>query len=523
MVILIIPPAHAGTKSTAVPTQEEAKPKRSRSIEGLASRSQSLESPFEVPAKTTRTPSSSAAKQSGEQAAQKAHHLGQKKSSTSTTVATTNSSKGAKLGQSKGEGKKKDAKKKEKEVATSSTKPPLPMSAKEKKKIGASNTASASQPSSSLQQSSKVQDKKSDVLSAVKAVKASPPASPELSKKKKRSLFSGKARARSESPERVPKSNKRASSKDSLVGGGSSSGSGHPLQAATSVKSLDRESAAVNESGPAGTNVLDIIKRYDQRDELAKSQSKPGHEKAVTSTLSSQPENKGQKADSAKKEATGKGKGQKEKSSKEDKKKEGKEGSSSKGLLSFFKRGKAHEEETSSSKQQKKKAKKDKEKEKESKQTGKESKAAAEKEPEHHHQLTIKGRIERLKESGVYTDGAEGTDANVVLVAVTKHTEEEEEVERADNLSPSQDETERSSGDAEREEGEEGDEDTDLIAEGREAETNKPEEETAQVADGGGESDEVSDAVDRVKRLQSMFQSVSTCTCSYVYCIADWC
>ena len=504
---------HTETKSTAVPTQEEAKPKRSRSIEGLASHSQSLESPFEIPAKeragaaipvvmaTTHSPPSSATEQRGEQTAQKARHFWQKKPTTSTTAAAS-SSKGAKTGESKEEGKKKDAKKKEKEFSATSSKPPLPTSAKEKKKSGAISTASASQPSSS-QQSSKAQEKKSDVASAVKAVKASPPASPELSKKKKHSLFGGKARARSESPERAPKSSKRASSKDSLVGGGSS-GSGHPLQAATSVKSLDRESATVSEGGPTSTNVLDIIKRYDQRDELAKSQSEPGHEKVVASTSSSQqpekPSTKGQKADSAKKEAAGKGKGQKEKPSKEDKKKEG---SSSKGLLSFFKRGKAHEEETGSSKQQKKKAKKDKEKE--SKQTGKEYKAAAEKEPEHHHQLTIKGRIERLKESGVYTDGDEGTDANVVLVAVTKLTEEEGEVERTDNLSRSQDETERSSGD----EGEEGHKDTDLIAERREVET-KPEEETAQVAGGGGESDEVSDAVDRVKRLQSIFQSVSS-------------
>ena len=449
----------AETKSKAVAvTQEESTPKRSRSIEGLASKSQSIESPSDVSAKETKTAVTVEA--SGQQAVQTARHFWQKK----------HTDKAVKSGVSKGEMKKKE------DSAPSTSKPQLLSSTKENKSG-----------------STKLQDKSLEISSTEKSAKTSPPISPDLhghSKKKKHTLFGGKGRSRSESPERVPKSKKK-SSKDSFEV------AGHPLEAATSVKSLDKESGAasgVSEGDSAAANVLDIIKQYNKKDELVKSQPQPpGHDRDISATTqASKTTSKGNADHTASKEKVHKGK---KKSSKGDIKK--KEASSGRGLLGFFKRGKAHEEE-SAGKPPKKKAKKDKEKDLKS----------DDKKRSEPHQLTIKGRIERLKE--IYTDGDEGTDsAPVVLLSVTKH-EEDEQNDSNDHL------TDRESGSPSpmEEEGEEAENpavEEGVVFQGEEEE--EVGEDLAQIDDGDEkrkEESENSDAVDRVKRLQSLFQSQDT-------------
>ena len=469
--------------------QEENKPKRSRSIEGLVSKSQSSESPFEISEKEPvgqDKPAVPAAEPGADQAAQKARHFWQKK----------HSNKAAKTSESKREEAKRDAKKRG--TTQSSSKPPLPTNAKQNKLSPSKSSSSSSSQQhaeskdSHSRTSAKVQEKKNGISPSVRTVPSpsSPPGSPELhrdSKKKKHSLFGGKARSRSESPERSPtKSSKSTSSKDSFAG--------HPLEVATSLKSLDGESAPVAETESETPNVLDIIKRYDQKDELAKNQSKPGSEKGAAVSPSQVEKPAKGKADSSKKEG-GKSKGQKEKPSKDERKKEE---SSSRGLLSFFKRGKAHEEETtaggnSNSKQEKKKLKK----EKESKQAAKDSKEAEKL------QFTIKGRIEKLKESGVYTDGAEGAESSpVVLLAVTKR----EDAERTD-FYPALLEDDEGHDESPAIEGETEVGETEVIAgENVEVVESKLEEPAQQVLE--TEESEVSDAVDRVKRLQSIFQPV---------------
>ena len=378
---------------------------------------------------------------------------------------------------------------------------------------------------STPQQPAKLRDKTAAVSPSAKAIKGSPAASPDphedsKKKKKKHSLFGGKARSKSESPERLPKTSKKASSSKDVV-------TGHPLETASSMKSLDRESANITEeSGSTAANILDIIRQYDKKDELAKSQSRMGHEK-MTAGASGEPttqlgkSTKG-KADSSKKETTsGKGKGQrdreKEKPTKDDKKKESRESSSGRGLLSkLFKRGKTHEEgETATSKQQKKQAKKDKEKEKEGKRTASKDSKADEKRLEQR-QLTIKGRIERLKESGVYTDGSEDADsAPVVLVSVTKHEEESDLITDSQSAELA-DKGRDGSPDIKEEqmrrvEADEGRDEIVPVAEKEEdhrvhfKETGSEEE-----LEGGSrevEESETQDTVDRVKRLQSIFQS----------------
>ena len=438
-------------------TQEESTPKRSRSIEGLASKSQSIESPSDVSAKETKTAATVEA--SGQQAAQTARHFWQKK----------HTDKAVKSGVSKGEMKKKEG-------SALSTSKPLLLSSTKEKKSG----------------STKLQDKSLEVSSTEKSAKTSPPASPDLhghSKKKKHTLFGGKGRSRSESPERVPKSKKK-SSKDTFEI------AGHPLEAATSVKSLDKESGAANgvsEGESAAANVLDIIKQYNKKDELVKGQPQPpGHDRDISATTQAgKTTSKGNADHTASKEKVHNGK---EKSSKSDKKKEA---SSGRGLLGFFKRGKAHEEE-SAGKPSKKKAKKDKEKDLKS----------DDKKRSEPHQLTIKGRIERLKESGVYTDGDEGTDsAPVVLLSVTKH-EEDEQSDSSDHR------TDRESGSPRpmEEEGEEAENpavEEGVVFQGEEKEEEVGED-LVQINDGDEEKKEESensDAVDRVKRLQSLFQS----------------
>ena len=509
---------------TVLPTiQEEAcKPKRSRSTEGLASKSQSTESPFEVSAKESgesgvakaAAPSfTTVLEESGdhEHSTRKVRHFWQKERGDKATAGA------AKSGESK-EGGKKDAKRKK--VPPSSSKPPLPSSAKEK----SSTTGAAGSSPLTSQRAAKVTGKKSaEVSPSVKKAKFSPPASPDLhgdsKKKKKHSLFGGKGRSRSESPERLPKSNNKTSTKDS------GSVAGHPLETATSVKSLDRESggAMENKGMSAATNVLDMIKQYDKKDEVAKSRSSAmaGRDKTASTPSAVTQQGimaKGKSADSSEKGAIGGkgGKGQKEKEkekdkrSKDDRKKEGKEtSSSSKGLFSFFKRGKGHdEEESGGTKQQKKKAKKDKEKD--NKQTSKDSKTA-EKEPELR-PLTIKGRIERLKESGVYTDGSDDMDsAAVVLVSVTKHNEEEEEGGGQMYPPPQGEEEETREAPGTEREGEtveKGGEteigETNLVGD-EELEVFKSNDEEKEEVE--GKEDETSDGVDRVKRLQSIFQA----------------
>ena len=519
-----------GTKTKAVPTtQEESKPKRSRSTEGLASKSASIESPFEASAKesvetgTAKSTATLAAGdgESGVQRAQKARHFFQKTSANTAVTKSTETKEEA----------KKDTKKKI--IAPSDSKPPLPSNAKEnKKKFGPSGTTTVTAVAehTSSGEGAKKSSKNSKVSSSVRGKRASPPASPELhgdsKKKKKHSLFGGgKGRSRSESPERTPKSSKKTSAKDPV--------GSHPLEAATSLKSLDRESAGVAGEGhvSGATNVLDMIKQYDKKDEVAKNQTRrTGHEKMdATSPSDDSQQGKGSKgkAESAKKEASGGkgGKGQKEKekekASKDDKKKEGKEGSSSRGLLSFFKRGKGHDDgETSGGKQHKKKTKK--EKEKESKQTGGvESSSRSAERGEEPHLFTIKGRIERLKESGVYTDGSEDTDSPVVLVSVTKHEdsetgnsfsaveeEEEEDCGSTDDGGEGEGGGGEGEGDGERVEIDFGVEEEEDVFNKKEGLSEEKESEVAKGGEGEEEeSDQTLESVDRVKRLQGIFQA----------------
>ena len=113
-------------------THTEDKPKRSRSTEDLASKSYSTEGPFDVSSKESGRSgaakvTASAADKSGNQGAQKARDFWKEEESTG---------KVAKPVESRKEAKKKVSKKKEESTPLSSSKPPLPTGAKEKKKLG---------------------------------------------------------------------------------------------------------------------------------------------------------------------------------------------------------------------------------------------------------------------------------------------------------------------------------------------------------------------------------------------------
>ena len=319
---------------------------------------------------------------------------------------------------------------------------------------------------------------------------------PEQSPKKstsspKWSRFSlgSKTRSRSESPERkpIPKKEKKAS-KDTI------GIQYHPLHISRSLQSLDRETVGLSEEGPQ-RNVLDIIKKYDDRAEsVAQSQTgaKTGTTKDKTTKEPSTLSNNSAKTKGAKKEASAKPTSSKDKKAKtkEEKKlqKAAKDTSSHSkgGFFSFFQRRKSYNvsnaKDTASTSTDKAKSKKD----------GKHSEDQVQIKEEAEDQLTVQGRIGKLKELGLMTDGVDETDA--VLLSVTKLDEPEmEEGTEIDRSSPVDDEppqpepftTDVSDVD---------DDDDDVVRSKLEGSPEEEKEET-----------EVEDNMERVKKLKEVF------------------
>lgn len=455
----------------AISSTQEAKPKRSKSTEGLASKAQSAESPYE-PSADQKSKSTA--------------------SSTETASGATNTPENVKEFWQKRQSLKSSSPSQSKpspnQSSTTASKPPLPTSAKSHQKKStqtSSPKATKSSPRASPQPSSKTKDQTtaSPKLWQKRPFSSAKSASPEPAKKSSKkdtnkasrspkgspkwSRFSNKGRSKSESPEREPKKAKGTV--------------GHPLEVATSLRSLDRESEGMNETEPQ-QNVLDIIKHYNKKDEDAKGKPISGKVEVAEASKSSKGGKSASKGNKAEKE---KQKHSKEKHTKDEKK----ESSSHKGWnpFSFFKKKSytvSEEGATKSSKQ--KKSKKD-------------GKQVVEDKPEVEQPLTVQSRIKQLMEHGVATDGDEDPDsAGVVLVSVSPYEEELSEDQKVggDETLPEQE--------PESKQPEENEDKDDIIIEGSPQEVEK--EELA-----------ADDTIDRVKKLQSLFQGTTAVRLSFIH------
>ena len=229
-------------------------------------------------------------------------------------------------------------------------------------------------------------------------------------------------RSRSESPERkpIPKKEKKILKEPKAI-------QHHPQHVSRSLQSLDRETEGPSGEG-ARTSVSNIIKKYDDRAEsLAQSQTGAANKETQTKehlALS----DKSSKTKGAKKETSVNNKDKKAKS-KEDKKaqkasKDTSTHNSRGGFFSFFKGRKSYNVSTSKDTDKSKSTK-------DNKLTEDELQVKEEAED----RLTVQGRIGKLKEIGLMTDGVDESDAVLLSVSKLDEPEVEEEMD-VDEASP---------------------------------------------------------------------------------------